>query len=158
MSSELSAFESRLSKLAPAEALDQGILMFRAGQAAGARIRRRWQMLTVAAVCLAAGTAMLNLAWPRTQVVERLVYVRQEALPPVPHPLVAAAVAHEPLESPWGRGEVSEFSYFRLRQQVLEHGLSALPTSSAGAGGAQDARRLMDELLRNGNAHRLQPI
>jgi len=158
MSSELSAFEARLSKLAPAEALDRSLLMFRAGRAAEARIRRRWQMFTAAAVCLAAGAAMLNLVWPRTQVIERFVYVRQEASPPVPHPLVAAAVAHEPLESPWRRGEVSEFSYFRLRQQVLEHGLGALPTSSAGSGGAQDARRLMDALLRNGNVHGWQPI
>jgi len=151
MSSDLSVFETRLSKLVPAEALDQNMLMFRAGQAAGARTRRRWQMLTAAAVCLAAGTAMLSMIWPRTQLVERFVYVQRESLPPVPHPPVAAAVPREPVESLWGRGEVSEFTYFRLRQQVLEHGLTALPTSPAGSGGSQDTRRLLDELLRRGN-------
>jgi len=158
MSSDLSAFETRLSKLAPAEALDGSMLMFRAGQAAGARTRRRWQMLTAAAVCLAAGTAMLSMIRPRTQIVERLVYVRHESLSPVPYRPVAAAADLEPVESLWRRGEVSEFSYFRLRQQVLEYGLSALPTSPAGSGGPQDTRRLMDELLHGGNVNGWQPI
>jgi hypothetical protein len=149
MSSDLSAFEARLSKLAPAEALDGGMLIFRAGQAAGAASRRRWQMLAAASVCVAVGAAMLSVICPRTRVVERLVHVQQESPPPVPQrPSLAAAVAPQPAGPVWKPREFSENSYFRVRQQVLEHGLSALPTSRAGSAGPQDARRLLDELLR----------
>ncbi|NLW85488.1 MAG: hypothetical protein GXY38_01295 [Planctomycetes bacterium] len=41
---------------------------------------------------------------------------------------------------------MSEFSYLRIRQQVLEHGLAALPVWSGVYGEPQEPRRLMDEL------------
>jgi hypothetical protein len=159
--SDLSVFEASLSRLAPAEALNRDALMFRAGQAAGAAARRRWQMLAAAVMCLAGGlaasVAALGMSHPRTQVVERVVYVQHDSLPPAPARPVAAP-AREPEQPLMGRGEESEFSYLRIRRQVLEHGLSALPVSSGGWGGAQDARQLMDELLRDGDADARKPI
>jgi len=158
MNSDVSAFEASLSKLAPAEVPDKGMLMFRAGKAAGAKSRRRWQALAAAALCVAGAAGMLNVACPRTRVVERVVYVLRETgpaaaqVPQVPAAVAATAAqqiqAAAPAGPAWKPVEFSEYSYFRLRNQVLEHGLSALPASRAGPSRPQDPRRLMDELLR----------
>ena len=149
MSNDWSALEARLSRLVPAGISDQSALMFRAGYAAGERTRRRWQVLTAIAACLAAGTAMLAVFRPQPQIVERVVYMPQHEVAPVAQaPPVSVTAYHGPTEPLWARGQMSDLSYFRLRQQVLEHGLSALPVWSGFPGGAQEPPRLRDELRR----------
>jgi hypothetical protein len=153
MSDELSDFEARLSRLAPAEVIDRDALIFKAGQAAGARTRRRRQFLATAAMCLASGAAAfiaLRLQ-PRVVEVDRVVYVQsQEAASVRREPFMAAYAAPESFATNVG---MSEFSYFRLRQRVLEEGLAALPAWFCGAGDSKDPARLRDELLQSGNTN-----
>jgi len=148
MSSGLSAFEDGLAKLTPADALDRGKLMFKAGQVAVARSRRRWQIVAGVAVCVAAGAAAFVAARPGSTIVERdrIVYVQQQVPTAPANPPSVASGAQEPVEQTAQPGEISELSYTRQRQLVLKDGLNALPTSSPRPTG-QDNRRLMEQLL-----------
>lgn len=148
MNSDLRAFEACLSALTPTGA-DRDALMFAAGRASAIRSRRRWQLATAAAACLAAGAALSGMVHPRpqTRVVDRIVYVQRDSASPVAA-LPSAAWPDDPsAERSVEQGRASQFSYFRIRQRVLEQGLSALPSLQGGSGEPQDPRRLMQELL-----------
>ena len=147
MNNGFSALEASLSRLAPTALADPCAMMFKAGQAAGKRTRRRWQILSAAAILLAVGAAIISAMRP-AQVVDHIVYIKQrESLPVSPKPPARVVVIPGPTYSPWPRGKVSEHSYIRLRREVLKHGLSALPVSSRRATAPLPARQLIDELL-----------
>jgi len=157
MNEELSALEARLSQLSPAGGPDAGELMYRAGLAAGARGRRTWQALAAACVCLAAAAGVLNLALPptRTVEIERVVYVPAPASPEAPHAspgwdsvaATPATMAAETDRPAWMQDKLSKYSYLRMRDEVLAHGLGALPASKGGSRGAENPRKLLNELL-----------
>ena len=121
--------EARLGRLHPASpAIRRDALMFRAGQAAGQRLARRWRVATT--TLLACG---LVAGWPRpafrngADTRQRLVSATTSS-PPAPavtHPAPAGTlpvVASVPLP----RRAVAH--YLLLREQVVREGLEALPS------------------------------
>lgn len=111
----LTALESALRDLRPMpDPLRRDVLMYRAGRASA----HRWAWPTATALATAAalvlGIALLKQ--PTPHVVERVVYL------PAP-----AETAPETPEAKGGEGRGSWSSYVHLQEQVLDHGLDALP-------------------------------
>jgi hypothetical protein len=161
MNSELQAFETGLSRLVPTHACDRDTLMFRAGQAAATRSLRRWRIVASLAACLAIGVFISNIVWPRTprtKVVERVVYKQpdgpgQKASSPAreagtesrSEKNVFARTSHELNPRSF---EYSEFAYFKIRRQVFEQGLDALPKGRSRSGPSKNMRNSLDALRR----------
>ena len=126
-------------KAAPPQ-IDRDAVMYRAGLVVGRRSCRRYATAaTLVAAALGVTLAAMHASQPK--VVERIVYVPEDAGAPT------AARTVEPWPMPdstpdYGRGE-----YLRLRQEVLAKGLSALPASSHGGGTNEQYQRLRMRLL-----------
>ncbi len=147
MNAELAAFEAALGRLQPQPAtVDRDRVMFLAGQAAAARASLRRPVLAVCSgplalavnLLLAITLGTLLVAHRNPPVVERIVYLPTSpmateapsgATVPPTHRAFAAA-------SDWGQ-------YLKLRREVLEYGLDALP--EAASGGSRDHETLTPE-------------
>jgi hypothetical protein len=109
--------------------------MFRAGQAALARSRRRWRTATVTTALVAASLAGMVLTGRFGEPVERIVYVRMEP-PPATNSATAraSAIAQEPVAhvSLGGTTELPPWNNRELEQLAVRFGVEALPTSAAG--------------------------
>jgi hypothetical protein len=118
---ELSELEAALGALSPRRAaIDRDALMYRAGQAAGAR-PWRWATAVSTFAALFLGGALLM-----RPTVERLVPV------PVPAPAPSPPAPPEIEASPTGGG-AGPASYLYLQEQVLNRGLDGLPPFPPGA-------------------------
>lgn len=112
---------SALGRLRPAPAgLNRDEVMFRAGWASARRRDRRWgAALAGLTIFLGAAAVLSHFRTPQERVVERIVYRPADARPQPPAPLLAEA----PLPTAAGDAD-----YWKLRQEVLEKGLDALPS------------------------------
>jgi hypothetical protein len=129
--------ESAMGLLKPASSgIDPAAMMFQAGRSAGRGRQRTWQALAgVLAACLVLSLA----ARPAPRQVERIVYVPAvQAAPVATTPDVSTTDASLAL----GMGD-----YMKLRQQVLEHGMDALPAVQRVRGGSTEARQGVKDLL-----------
>lgn len=124
----LQELEDALRRLEPAAAgLDRDDVVFSAGAVfMQKRLRRRQRAWQAVAAAMAACLVVAVLHKPTTREVERIVYV-----PTVQAP--AASVAKEVALWPDAPAVAADqFSYLRLRQQVLSKGLDALPSATYG--------------------------
>jgi hypothetical protein len=138
---ELSGIEDALGSLAPAQGrLDRDRVMFRAGQAAHRPSplgRHLWVAIAATTGLIALGEAALLARRPTPQVIERVVVVREPALPSdVPHDerTTTQAPPLQRLLPPEGPSSLGSTAYERLASQVLRYGLDGLPTPLSGAG------------------------
>jgi hypothetical protein len=148
----MNRFTRGLAGLAPdTGSLDRDRLLFRAGAVLPTRRLRLWRaiagVLAVAALSLAA-TLMLRPPAQR----ERVVYVSVPEFLPAPptettpvEPLVLAPERAEP-ESSLGPLVQADLDGLRLRQQVLQFGVEALPPPPTWSGPAPDPMPL-EQLL-----------
>jgi len=134
--------EAALGALAPAASgIDRDALMFRAGRASARRGMYGWRAGTLV---LAAALTCSLVTRPRPgaqpRVVERVVRVEVEK--PAPSPPRAPVVGQA---LPFGLRWAGNARYLKLRNEVLERGLSALPEPdpSAPAG----PRETLEQLL-----------
>jgi hypothetical protein len=141
MNPELAAFEAALGGLRPQPAaVDRDRVMFRAGQAAAARPRSRWRIMAVcsgplalaANLLLAITLSVLLVAHRKQPIVERIVVA----------PTYPAAPSGLPGENPLAFRQTPELTagsdlgrYLKLRREILEHGVDALPEAVSGASG-----------------------
>jgi hypothetical protein len=136
----LSAFSRGLAELAPDPGgLDRDRLLFRAGAVLPTRRLRLWQAVAglLAVSALSLGAALLLRP---TRMVDRVVYVSVPLFLPIP--TEETTPAETPIRSP-GRAEPqplpgplarAETEGWRLRQQVLQFGVEALPPPPAWSG------------------------
>jgi hypothetical protein len=142
---ELTAVEAALGSLAPAPGrLDRDRVMFQAGRAAPRRslARAGWPALAACLAVVAAGEGAALSSRPAVRYVDRVVVVREPALP-APAPLQTPIAVPEPEPAPKLAGEVRgallpflmltrvETDYERLRAGVLRYGLDGLPAPPA---------------------------
>ncbi len=126
---ETAALETVLAALVPlADLLDRDQLVFRAGQASVARRGWAWPCTSAILAVLAVTFATALVLRPAPQPVERIVSVKEPA-PPAPVPEHPARPEPQPPQSgPLIAGnEQAQAEYLKLRRQVLEHGVDALP-------------------------------
>ena len=132
-----------LTQLHPVQAsVDREQLMFRAGQISTRRGRRAWQCTTVL-VAVALGVSLLvRLESPEPGKTVRMAAERPAVVPLVVEWSVESSVA--------GDG-----AYLKLRNEVLEKGLDALPEPaiSSGNGEDQDWRELLGQPIGRKNKH-----
>jgi hypothetical protein len=134
--------EAALAQLRPAVTqLDPASIRLAAEQRLARRQLRRWQAVA-AGLAMALGVSLLLRSQP--QQVERFVYVPGQIEEPEPQaPTVAYPTPAPPAPSlppaprhampaPPMRPLSPDSNYLVLRQQVLEHGLDALPPSPCG--------------------------
>jgi hypothetical protein len=122
---ELNDLASALRELHPRpDALDHGVLMYRAGQASAHSWA--WSLVTTLAAALALVLGIAGWVRPEPTLVERTVY-RAAPVPSAPDRKEADAPASDTPSSPEGAGAWS--SYVHLKEKVLEDGLEGLPAS-----------------------------
>jgi hypothetical protein len=122
-----SELEAALARLAPTPANDRrDEIAYEAGRRAGRRSTAVWRTCSGAlAACLAAAVVLR----PEPRTVERVVYA--------PAPSTPALVVHAPVD---GASRPVAGSYLALRDDVLAHGLGALPASGTGSRYEEPAR------------------
>ena len=119
--------ESALGGLRPvAASIDRDQLMFRAGRASMQRRGRAWQS---AAAVLAVGLCLSLAFRPAGRRVVPVAGVPVEPSPTV----VGPELAWLPADMAWAQ----QGSYIRVRDDVMEHGLDALPSPSGRSGPAE---------------------
>jgi len=107
-------FESALAGLRPADpSIDRDRLMFLAGCASVRRPSWMWPSVTV---LLAVVLAVLLIARPAPQQIERIIYIESDRLPTAWMPTARTEHMVPP-----------EAMYVKLRNRVLKYGLDALP-------------------------------
>jgi hypothetical protein len=125
---ELAALQAALVRLAPApDGINLGQLLYRAGQASVPRRGWAWPGATVASMLAAVVLGAVLVLRPGPQPVF-IVDGKQQPAPPeppvarqLPPPGMAQAA---PADADWRQDDAD---YFRLRRQVLAHGVDALP-------------------------------
>jgi hypothetical protein len=142
LNAEMAAFESMLGRLQPQPAtVNRDRLMFLSGQAAAARpgarrklLARYWGPLALAANLLLALTLGILLAAHRSPpAVERIVYVSTNQA------AGAASSDAAPASTPRALAAGDDWGpYLKLRQEVLAHGLDALPEAAGGGPGNRE--------------------
>ena len=119
----LQELETALGRLQPAKTgLDRDQLMFNAGRAS-ARSSRPWQA--------ASGLLMVTLLYSlfmREPITEIVGHPVREPVVPVARQRGAEPAAHD-------HASVERMSYLRLRRQILQEGLDALPPDGGGRRG-----------------------
>lgn len=128
---ELAAFQSALARLQPApNEINIARLLFQAGQLSAQRRSWAWPWATAASMMLAAALGSVLLLRPTPQPAERIitVYVPAPTVPqPQPQPESSLPSAAETPPPPY-QPISGDGSYLQFRQEVLAHGLDAVPS------------------------------
>jgi hypothetical protein len=144
---ELAAFQAALARLTPApDGISIARLLFQAGQLSARRRSWAWPCATAASMLLAVALGSALLLRPAPQPVERIVTIQvpSAAVPPPPPEPAAPSTGETPVPSyPPNPGDGD---YLRLRREVLDHGVDALPPPPtwSTAMPADDADTLLD--------------
>lgn len=134
---DLSRMEAALAGLTPVPArVDRDRLMFQAGQA-GARNSPAWPIVSGILGVATAALVIVVLAYPRTRVVERVVYVSPPPAPTSPEqaPVAKLPTAQPPAIAAWfERSDDLPYRnpYEALEEQLLRWGLDGLPDVTPG--------------------------
>jgi hypothetical protein len=124
--------EQSLAKLRPSPGgIEVEELCFRAGFAAGRKGINVWRGVTAAVVILCGGMFVVRPS-PGPVVVDRVASVQHE----IARPEIGTAVQDQYLTA------ANDGAYLRLRSEVLEKGVNALPVSVRGAGASQSVPRV----------------
>jgi hypothetical protein len=120
----LSELERSLAELTPSAAgLDRDRLMYAAGKAAATpRLRYAWPAASGALTALAASLALVLIMRPAPEI--RIVHVPVQVVPAVPEP---EDIDAPPAAVPEPARPISPFSYWRLQESAVQHGLDAPP-------------------------------
>lgn len=161
---ELTGVEDALGSLAPAPSrLDRDRLMFRAGQAALRPLplapQRLWVAIAASLGLIAVGEAAMLAQRPTTQIIEKVVVVRDPAVSPVfavPDSAPERTVGQPPKPPTFRTFDDSrsfgQTPYDRLTSQVFRYGLDGLPVSPSFRGSTFEplsppTRQLLQEEL-----------
>ena len=148
---DLTAIEAALGSLAPSKSrINRDRLMFEAGRASvrpSTAGRRGWVAVAASLALVASGEGVMLARRPAPEVVERIVVVREPAIPP-------ALAVPEPAPRPTGLAfDFGSSPHDRLAGQILRYGLDGLPPSGRPGRGepvpiASASRRVLQEELR----------
>jgi hypothetical protein len=149
----INEIEAGLGSLVPSRSrIDRDRVMFRAGQASGrpSSNGRAWMAIAASLALVASAEGVLLARRPSTEVVERVIVVREPTSSPILPPVERVA-ASAPSQAGRFLG-MGPTAHDRLAEQILRYGLDGLPRSVSVSWGDPEPRpvssrqQLLDEL------------
>jgi hypothetical protein len=131
---EMNEIEAAIGSLVPARSrIDRDRVLFRAGQASIRPTpksgRRAWMAIAASLALVASGEGVLLARRPPTEIVERVIVVREPAVPPIV-PSVERIASPAP-SRPGSFLGLGQTAHDRMAEQVLRYGLDGLPRSAS---------------------------